>query len=120
MARESARRRQPATSSRSFSRGDVVWADLDPSQGREQAKHRPYLVLSDERYHRAFALVIGVPMTSADRSWPTRVEITPGSWAICEQVRIFSTERVTRVERHHHDVTEVQKIVVRLIGGSGR
>lgn len=103
-----------------FTRGDIVWADLDPSKGREQAKHRPYLVLSDARYHRAFSLAIGVPMASAERDWPTRVEITPGSWAICEQVRTFSTERITRVERHQHDVAAVQKIVVRLIGGSGR
>lgn len=108
------------TQRQSFTRGDIVWADLDPSKGREQAKHRPYLVLSDDRYHRAFALVIGVPMTSAKRPWPTRVEVAPGSWAICEQVRTFSTERITRVEQQHHDVAAVQKIVVRLIGGSGR
>ncbi|MFC6704599.1 type II toxin-antitoxin system PemK/MazF family toxin [Flexivirga alba] len=120
MAGGTSRPQRPKSSGQSFTRGDVVWADLDPAKGREQAKHRPYLVLSDTRYHHAFSLVIGVPMTSAERSWPTRVQVTSGSWAICEQVRTFSTERITRVERRRYDVSAVQKIVTRLIGGPGR
>ena len=27
-------------------RGDVVWAELDPTQGYEQSGHRPVVVLS--------------------------------------------------------------------------
>ena len=100
-----------------FGRGDVVWANLDPSVGREQAKRRPYLVLSEPRYHAAFRLVIAVPLTSAARPWPTRVEVAPGSWAIAEQIRTFALERVTKVESRGYDVIEVLRIIRRLIGG---
>jgi len=100
-----------------FGRGDVVWANLDPSKGHEQAKHRPCLVLSDARYHAAFQLVIGVPLTSCARDWPTRVLIAPGSWAIGEQIRTFSVERVTKAETRGYDVSGVQVVIRRLIGG---
>lgn len=100
-----------------ITRGDVVWANLDPSVGREQAKHRPYLVLSDHVQHHSMRLVIAVPLTSAARPWPTRVEVAPGSYAICEQVRTFAVERVTRTETRGVDVTPVRAIVNRLIGG---
>ena len=29
-------------------RGDIVWADLDPTQGNEQAGRRPVLVISQD------------------------------------------------------------------------
>jgi mRNA-degrading endonuclease toxin of MazEF toxin-antitoxin module len=100
-----------------IARGDVVWASLDPTVGREQAKHRPHLVLSDDVQHRAMRLVIVVPMTSVQRPWPTRIELAPGSYAICEQVRTLAVERITKVEQKGYDVAPVRAIVNRLIGG---
>jgi mRNA interferase MazF len=100
-----------------IARGDIVWASLDPTVGREQARHRPHLVLSDDVQHRALRLVIAVPLTSVPRSWPTRVQLAPDSFAICEQVRTFAMERITRVEATGYDVAPVRAIVNRLIGG---
>jgi mRNA interferase MazF len=98
-------------------RGDIVWASLDPTVGREQAKHGPHLVLSDQVQHRVMRLVITVPLTSVPREWPTRVEIAPGSFAICEQVRTLAVERITKVEETGYDVAPVRAMVNRLIGG---
>ena len=50
-----------------IARGDVVWASMDPTIGREQAKHRPWLVLSEPALHRARGLLIAVPLTHTDR-----------------------------------------------------
>ena len=32
-------------------RGDVIWADLDPTKGHEQAGLRPVLILSHEVFN---------------------------------------------------------------------
>lgn len=96
-------------------RGDVVWAAMDPVEGREQRGHRPHLVLSDERFHRARELVIAVPMTSKHRPWPTRIEIAPGSYAMAEQPRTFSVDRVTKVQPYGYDTERVVRIINRLI-----
>jgi mRNA interferase MazF len=99
-------------------RGDVIWLSVDPTVGREQAKHRPHLVLSDARQHRSMRLAIVVPLTSADKPWPTRVEVAPKSYAICEQPRTVSLERVTRHDPTGHDTTEVAAIIRTLISPS--
>ena len=41
--------------------GDIVMLDFDPQIGREQAKRRPALVITDQRYNRASGLAIVCP-----------------------------------------------------------
>jgi mRNA interferase MazF len=95
-------------------RGDVVWANTGPTVGREQAKHRPWLVLSESPLHRARRLVIAVPLTHADRGWSTHVNLTPGAprptVAMCEQVKSISTDRVTRVDATPYPRRLVQQV----------
>ena len=50
--------------------GDIVMMDFDPQIGREQAKRRPALVLTDERYNRASGLAIVCPVTSKRKPYP--------------------------------------------------
>jgi mRNA interferase MazF len=45
-------------------RGDVVWIHLDPQAGREQAGHRPALVLSPQSFNRKLNVVFCCPITS--------------------------------------------------------
>lgn len=59
-------------------RGDVVWITLDPQRGREQAGHRPALVLSPEVYNRRTGLAIMCPVTSQMKGYPFEVEIPAG------------------------------------------
>jgi mRNA interferase MazF len=44
-------------------RGDLVWIDLDPRHGHEQAGHRPALVLSPSAYNRKTGLCLVCPAT---------------------------------------------------------
>lgn len=99
-------------------RGDVVWADMSPTVGREQRGRRPYLVLSDERFHSRRQLVLAVPMTSRERPWPTRVQLDASSWAIAEQPTTLSIDRVEKVEPTGHDVTPVRTMIGYLMGGA--
>lgn len=86
------------------SQGDVVWADPDPTRGSEQAKARPFVVVSvDQLNHSRLGLSLAVPLTRTDFSNALHVEIAPPegglrdrSFAMPEQLRTLSHERVTR------------------------
>ena len=55
--------------------GDIAWLDFDPQAGREQAKRRPALVLTDRDYNRASGLVVVCPVTSRRRAYPFSLPI---------------------------------------------
>jgi mRNA interferase MazF len=50
--------------------GDIAWLNFDPQAGREQAKRRPALVLTDQAYNRASGLVVVCPLTSKRKPYP--------------------------------------------------
>ena len=69
--------------------GDIVWVDFDPQAGREQAGHRPAVVLSPARYNSRTGLMICVPTTTKLKGWPFEVPLTgePPSAAIADHVK---------------------------------
>jgi mRNA interferase MazF len=80
----------------------VWWADLNPVAGREQAGHRPVVVVSTAFHLRLThgQVVTVVPLTTSKRPFLLhRVEVTiPGhkpSYAITEQLRTISVQRLT-------------------------
>lgn len=60
-------------------RGDVIWLNFTPQAGREQAGHRPALVLSPKEYNRKTGLAVMCPMTTQAKGYPFEVAITTGS-----------------------------------------
>lgn len=58
--------------------GDIVFLDFDPKVGREKAKRRPALVLTDMRYNRASGLAVVCPLTSRRKSYPFALPVTVG------------------------------------------
>jgi mRNA interferase MazF len=86
------------------SRGEIWLANLDPTQGREQAGTRPILIISVNGFnHGAAELVVGVPITSRAKGIPLHVEIVPPegglnmtSYAKCEDIRSISINRLVR------------------------
>lgn len=98
-------------------RGDVAWLEMKPAHGHEQGGHRPHLVLTDDQFHDLRRMAIVVPLTTAHRRWPTRVPIGENSYAICEQPRSVSLERITKVESTGYDVNEARRIINYLMGG---
>lgn len=97
--------------------GDIVWVEMGNTVGHEQAHTRPWLILSSHtRLHlvRGLDLVIGVPLTSKHHHAAAFVNarilipaseiksVDPGfevanTLALSEQIRSFSTERITRL-----------------------
>lgn len=80
--------------------GDVVWARPEIAIGREQAGRRPAMVVAGAGYLEAVdTLAVVVPITTVDRGWPNHVEVIGAelgrrSWAMSEQVRTISRERL--------------------------
>lgn len=56
--------------------GDLVWLDFDPPTGREQAKRRPALIITDRSYNQASGLAVVCPLTSRRKPYPFALPIT--------------------------------------------
>lgn len=69
--------------------GHIVWLEFDPQMGREQAGHRPALVLSPAKYNGATNLMLCCPMTTAIKGYPFEVLISqnPPSAVLADQVK---------------------------------
>jgi mRNA interferase MazF len=84
------------------SRGDIVWADLEPTRGNEQAGLRPVLILSQDVFNERSGTVIAMALTSQPQraGFPLTLELTSSklpkkSWVKISQIRTLSTERLT-------------------------
>ena len=69
--------------------GDVVWLHFDPQAGREQAGHRPALVLSPSAYNGKTGLMLCCPMTTQVKGYPFEVPIAGArsGAALADQVK---------------------------------
>lgn len=84
-------------------RGDIVWAELNPVRGHEQAGRRPVLVLSEDVFNERSGTVIAVALTSREPTagFPLTLEIQSTklpkrSWVKISQIRTLSTVRLGR------------------------
>ncbi|VAW13698.1 hypothetical protein MNBD_BACTEROID05-1249 [hydrothermal vent metagenome] len=82
-------------------RGDIVWANLNPVKGHEQAGHRPVLVLSHDVFNERSATVIAVALTSQPpkAGFPLtyqlpRLKNLKRSWVKIFQIRTLSVHRL--------------------------
>ena len=82
-------------------RGDIVWADLNPVRGREQAGQRPVLVISQDVFNERSGKVIAVALTSQPQmaGFPLTLELSSPqlpkkSWVKISQLRTLSIERL--------------------------
>jgi mRNA interferase MazF len=84
--------------------GDVFWTDPDPTQGTEQAKPRPFVIVSVDQLNRAsLGLSLAVPLTRTNFGNTLHLPIAPAegglkerSFALPEQLRAISHERLTK------------------------
>ena len=56
--------------------GDIVWVSFNPQAGREQAGHRPAMVLSPATYNAKTSLMVCCPMTTQIKNYPFEVVIS--------------------------------------------
>jgi mRNA interferase MazF len=80
-------------------RGALVWTELSPHRGHEQAGRRPAIVLSARIFHERSAMTVICPITSRVRGWPTEVKL-PSGLPISGVVLIDQIRSIDRTVRH--------------------
>ncbi|MGO9146068.1 MAG: type II toxin-antitoxin system PemK/MazF family toxin [Desulfomonilia bacterium] len=82
-------------------RGDVRWADLNPTKGNKQAGVRPVLILSHDVFNERSGTVIAMAITSQPQraGFPLTFELESDklpkkSWVKISQVRTLPVERI--------------------------
>lgn len=84
-----------------FLRGDIVWADLNPTKGHEQSGRRPVLILSHDVFNARSGTIIALALTSQPQraGFPLTFElklksIPSPSWVKISQIRTLSVMRL--------------------------
>ena len=84
-------------------RGDIYWADLNPTKGHEQSGLRPVLILSHDVFNTRSGTVIAMALTSQPQKagFPLTLPLTTPrlpkeTWVKISQIRTLSTERLGR------------------------
>lgn len=82
-------------------RGEIRWANLNPTIGREQSGERPVLILSHNVFNERSGTVIAMALTSQEQraGFPLiyeilKAELPKRSWIKISQIRTLSTERI--------------------------
>lgn len=82
-------------------RGEIYWADLEPTIGHEQSGYRPVLIISHDIFNERSGTVIAMALTSqAQRAgFPLTYELEDmslpkKSWVKISQIRTLSVLRL--------------------------
>ena len=85
-------------------RGEIRWADLNPTRGNEQARLRPVLILSHDIFNERSGTVIAIAITSQPQKagFPLTLKLKTAnlprqSWAKISQIRTLSMERIGKL-----------------------
>jgi mRNA interferase MazF len=107
-------------------RGEVRWADLDPTRGHEQSGRRPVLILSADVFNERSGTVIAVAVTSQPQraGFPLTLELgskqlPKPSWIKISQIRTLSVQRIGRKLGvvSPEDVAQVIEGLKEILGG---
>lgn len=80
-------------------RYEIYLVNLDPTQGSEIQKTRPCLIVSPDEMNRYIRTVIIAPMTSTQRNYPTRINLTfqrKKGQIVLDQIRTVDKSRLVR------------------------
>lgn len=84
---------------KSVQRFDVWLVGLEPTQGSEIRKTRPCVIVSPDEMNRYLRTVIIAPMTSTQKPYPSRVNLTfqrKKGQVVLDQVRTIDRDRLLR------------------------
>jgi len=78
---------------------DIVLVNLDPPKGSEIKKTRPCLVISPNEMNKYLQTLVIAPMTTSNKSYPTRVIIVHNKKkgaAALDQIRTIDKGRIIK------------------------
>lgn len=83
-------------------RGEIRWAELDPTRGNEQRGLRPVLILSHDVFNERSGTVLAMAISSQPQKAGFPLTLPLGkvggkeAWLKISQIRVLSTERIGR------------------------
>ena len=80
-------------------RFDVFLISLDPTQGHEINKTRPCVVISPNELNSSIQTIIVAPMTTKERTYPTRIPIKfldKSGQIVLDQIRTIDKSRLIK------------------------
>jgi mRNA interferase MazF len=95
-------------------RGDLIWLEFDPQSGREQAGHRPAIVLSPDFYNQASGLALVCPITSQKKGYPFEIPIKQGKIEgviLTDQVKSLDWKRRKATFAAHASDTTIGAVI---------
>lgn len=96
--------------------GDIVWTSFTPQAGREQAGHRPALVLSPKRYNGLTGLMVVCPSTTRIKGYAFEVPLSgePPAVVLADAVRSLDWRARGVRFKAHATAQELADVRVRL------
>jgi len=94
----------------------VVLVNLDPTIGSEIKKTRPCVIISPDEMNKYLQTIVVAPMTSSDKSYPTRVEVfhnkQKGQIAL-DQIRTVDRQRIIRTfeSLNEKEIAKVKEVL---------
>ncbi len=100
-------------------RGDIVWINLDPTKGHEQAGERPVLVLSNTKYNDKTGMMVNAPITKNAKQYAGEIPLPDSieTFGVVLSDHIRNLDWVEREARFSGDRVEadfVDKVLERL------
>ena len=93
--------------------GDVVWISFHPQAGRDQAGHRPAVVLSPAAYNAKTSLMLCCPMTTRIKNYPFEAVVGAESPSAVLADQVKSLDWKKRRARRKGCVTSVELAEIR-------
>ena len=100
-------------------RGDIVWLQVDPQAGHEQAGRRPAFVVSPRAYNGKVGLALFCPVTSRIKGYPFEVPLSGSGKArgavLSDQVKSLDwrARKAARFDRASEEV--VLEVTARIL-----
>lgn len=82
-------------------RGDIIWANLNPTQGNEQYGKRPALIISHDVFNHSSGTVVALALTSQPQKagFPLTLKLedkvaSKTAWVKISQIRTLAIQRL--------------------------
>jgi mRNA interferase MazF len=94
-------------------RGDIYWANLDPTVGAEIKKKRPCVIVSANTINKFRKTVVVIPLSTSAKSYPP-ITVTVNCdqkkvTAVCDQIRAVDKTRLLKLfsKLSQHDLKQI-------------
>jgi len=91
-----------------YNQYEVILVNLNPTIGTEIQKTRPCLIISPNEMN--YDNLIVAPMTSTNKDYPTRIQLSYDIYVALDQIRTISVKRVIKKLDIEVSIKHIKKV----------